>query len=335
MAKFSQSKLKTYRRCPKQYEYKYIEQLRSVRQVPKPSFGTLFHTLVAAWHIAQGVKEGSLKSKPEIGIRGVTDTVDMTLTIPAVSHEDILDLVLPAYRSVFFDNLWPDIAEEFNAEYGGDFVGHCGNVFKAFVENAPPMLHPQKPVYVEHTIENDTFEGIVDLVYESSTGFVQRDYKTSNGYLSVSYDEVATNIQHVLYSTMLPQDIVRSEYLYISTKLPNQEPRRNKNGELSAASRQPWFASSIEVESELQCRVDDEKFWFLQEVPITEQLQANLLNDAYSTIGDIARGSTARTLTYSCMFDCPYKELCTQELFGYDTTLLRKEKYGTKNRNNS
>lgn len=326
MDKFSQSKLKTFRRCPKQYHYKYVDRLRSRRSTPKPSFGTLFHTLIAGYHIARGVSVGSLRSKPEISIRGVTDKVESCLSIPAVSYEDIIDLVIPVYKQVFFDNLWPDVVEEFNETYDGDFIGQCVSVFRAFIEQAP-HTHVDNPVYVEYPISNELFEGVVDLVYETPEGFVQRDYKTSNGYLSISYDEAVTNVQHILYSTMLPVDIIRSEYLYISTKLPGKEPRTNKDGSLSAASRQPWFSSKADIDPELQCRVNDEKFWYLHEVPITEQLQHNLIADAHATIEDIGNKRSPRTLTYSCKFDCPYTELCTQELLGYDTTLLRREKY--------
>lgn len=46
MIKISQSKLKTFRRCPKQYEYKYIQHLEQVRKSLPLALGNWIHSLL-------------------------------------------------------------------------------------------------------------------------------------------------------------------------------------------------------------------------------------------------------------------------------------------------
>lgn len=343
MSSYSQSGVKAFKRCPLKYRYRYVDNIIPKKKAVKPSFGTLFHNIAAAMHIWDGLKRKSLKSPPVVALRDSQEQKHLVVIDAASPLTSVIERVVDRYKEVFWDKLWGDIQEEFDAEYEDDFLAHASNLAWEWHKE---MLDGVTPVYVEHKVNRGQFSGVIDLVYEhldGHYGLVQRDYKTVNAYLDENRkNSSATDIQHIIYGLLLPEAIGMYEYVYVSTNMPTIMPRRIKSGKLAAKpgffnlrTFENWVVQEQPEPEEMQAVkkgfVDDKRFFDVVSTQVTSDLRWNTVGDVLATLNHIAHsekmGDWTRTLMQSCSWDCSYRSLCTNDLYGYDTSLLKKDYY--------
>lgn len=312
---FSQSKLKSFNRCPKQYEYKYIQKLTPKRRERPLFVGSWIHKALETYYESsdrnwkRGYGEYKLQwdrlfdeEKEELSKRG-----DPTISIPRIMR---------GYDFYYKNDGWTPILTE--QEY--------------IVET------PMSGVY---------FKFVVDLgIMDEEDKLWVIDHKTASSIPAATTFH-AMDPQLILYPWGLEQLMKLGQmptmniggviYNYIKSKAPT-EPQLLKSGELSKRKIATDYPTAYlflkrngydpgdfaDILVPLKKRSE---FLRRYRLPREPHVTREVLLDALSVVKRMQDTKRfTRSVSKDCTF-CGYKDLCRAELNGFDTTLMRKNDY--------
>lgn len=303
--------MKVWRRCHKQYDYKYNQRLAKRR----PSLPLIRGSILGEMIDAHSTK-GRLK--------------------PA----DVIHKYYRKYRRLFR-------AEK---EYYGDILGECDRIFKGYIAHwaDDPLKFVRAEALVTVDLGSDIrFIGYVDKIAEDKRKLLWiLDHKS---HKFIPNDEVRfSDLQTVFYvwawNTQSPKDPVSGIiWDYLRTKPPTV-PEVLKSGELTRRenldSDYATYLKAIkdnkldpdDYEDELK-RLRKKESKFYKRVPLPnpnpamiEQIVTEAKNTAIE-IRNLGGVLADRNMTRECPHDCDFFELCQAELRGLDSNFVRKATY--------
>lgn len=315
-----QSSLKTWRRCHKAYEYKYIKNLQK-RHTPNALIrGTIVHAMIEA------------KAKGDDPWEVYDDYIKKNHQVFQEEEE---------YFGI--EEMISDIMEGYFAYYKNDDL-------KPF-----PIKKGKEIRYAEHSFsvpliekENIYFGGVIDMiVMDSKERIWLMDHKTHKTLPKgdLSYLNIQSNLYAWAMSLMdeLPNP-TGMVWNYIRWKQPSK-PQLLKNGSLSKSAKidTTWgiYKKAIreagldikdyeDMKEALQGKEED--FYIRHYLPFNKHVQASILEDAKTTALEIKRNAGKikdRNITRDCSW-CEFYSLCQAELKGLDTSTILKFDYKEK-----
>lgn len=313
---FNQSRIKTYNRCPKQYDYKYNQLLEPKARVRPLYLGSWIHACLEThykqgdWKVghAEYVADWNKLFEEE---RTALRTRGKTVGPP---FPELVQRIMSSY-------LWYTRNDKF------------------------------KPYLIEQVLEVPTplivngkrfiFKGRLDIIMEDEEGL----------YWLWDHKSASTIPQPTAFHAMDPQlmlypwaaerqydiKIAGIYYNYVKSKAPTI-PKLNKDGSLSRrkiSTDYPTLFRFLKREGYdpndfadiLRPMARKSDFLRRYRMPREPQVTKEIVLDALSVvkrIDDTKRWT--RTITRDCV-RCPYVDLCRSELNGFDTELMRKEKF--------
>lgn len=320
----SWSELKTFQRCPKQWEYKYEDRL-----VPKQKSRPLY---LGSWvHAALEThyREGDWK----IGHQDYVNDYNKLFEEERVQLESkrgrrgmalpkIVEGILKSYLWYYRDDGWTVKATE-----------------QAF--------EVETPLKIDGKVQ--TLQGIIDLVVVDAEGrWWVVDHKTA-GNIPDAGAYHAMDPQLMLYPWAAKQawgwDIAGVIYNYVKSKPPGI-PKINKDNSLS---KRKFVSDYPTVYRFLVSNGYDPRDFrdillplrrkspFLRRyrLPRESVVTREILLDALTTAKHIRTDKRRyRVITKDCASMCSYHDLCRAELNGFDTSLMRKTKFTPKEERN-
>jgi ATP-dependent helicase/DNAse subunit B len=315
---FSHSELKTYQRCPKQWEYKY-EQLLVPKAKSKPLFmGNWVHKALET-HYSQGdwkighneyVNEWNrLFEEERIALR----TKRGKISLPP--FPEIVERIMRSYVWYYRDEGWKVVATEQEFEV-------------------------PTPLTIDGEVQ--MFKGIIDLIIEDEEGLLWIiDHKTaSNIPEATSFHGM--DPQLMLYpwaaKRMWGMDIAGIYYNYVKSKPPTI-PTITKTGALSRrkiVTDYPTYVRFLKANGydphdfreELVPLQKKSPYLRRYRYPREKVVTQEVVLDALTTVQKIRRPERhIRVITRDCSRMCSYHNICRAELNGFDTAQMRKHDF--------
>jgi len=327
----NQSRIKMFRRCQKQYSFRYDyaeDGLELVPRVPKVQLrrGTWLHALQEA-HNREWAKDSGFKIKYTPWEEIHEQFCDEYDQLFDEEKEEYGDLPFECHRLFQgYLRFWKDEAEQYRVA-----ALHNGKPAIEFVvKHGPPKISSEFP-----------FKGRLDLMVEDVEygGLWLRDAKWVK---SIPDDEERMmspqNCMYVWACKRLGYDVRGFIYDYGRTKAP-AIPAVLKRGTLSLRQRMDtdyhtylwaikelhgdlWkqYAKTVYREKLLSLR-DREVLWFRRErIPVEDHKIRQALIEFVVSVRDIQRRSryAPRSYFYNCRWGCDYHSLCVSEFAGLD-----------------
>jgi len=308
------SMVKSYRRCPKQYEYKYIHQLQRVKPAPPLIRGTIIHTLLDH----RSIKGGGLGFN----------------TLMAQYEE--------RYGALF---------KEEQDMYGADFLESIGRVYKGYLRtyDDTDLEYLSSEEFVSTPLVGDIlYQGHLDKRVLKDGRVWIMDHKT---HKNIPTEEQRFNdYQILLYLWAYNREHPKGEQIdgviwdYIRTKPPTV-PEKLVKGGLSVAKNQdtdvytytkelvklrlnpkapPYREFLADLEKRQRHRFYHRVFLPAPSKPMIESVVRDFTTTAQMMHG--LKGYYPRNSTRDCSW-CEYYRLCTAELKGLDDDFIRKTEF--------
>jgi len=315
---FSQSKLKSFNRCPKQYEYKYIQKLSPKRKQRPLFFGSWVHKAVESYY-----------TTPDRNWR--LGFNEYKINWDALFEEERQDMMAGRGKSDPLIAI-PRIMRGYEFYYKND--------------GWDPVLTEQEYI-VETPMPGVFFKLVVDLgILDEEEKLWVVDHKTASSIPAANTFH-GMDPQLILYPWALERLMENGQltkypiggviYNYIKSKPPSL-PQLNKDGSLSKRKIATDYPTAYlflkqngydpkdfaEILVPLKNRSD---FLRRYRLPREPYVTKEILLDALSVV---KRMQTTRRFTRSVSKDCSfcgYRDLCRAELNGFDTTIMRKTDY--------
>ncbi len=318
--KISQSKLKTFRRCPKQYEYKYKEQLEPVRKSVPLALGNWIHSMLEAHYKGEDWLEtyGELTHKFN-GFLG--EEKEHYGDLPGISAR-----LMNGYM-----DFWEE--EDKNLE-----VISVEEDFE--VDIGKGLLFKFKP----DMIVRDKRDGVVSCW----------DHKSNKHLPDTEWRN--TDIQSTLYLWALNQLGIKVDqfvFNYIRTKPPTI-PRMTKAGRMSKVKIETDYLTlknfieenDLVIDDNLQTWLDNLKassnFYKRISIAKPKLVTKTMIEELYSTATMIDFMDSDDDLAYyrvlnkACDWDCSFQDLCNADLMGSpQANQIRKQRYQKEVRRNN
>ena len=316
--KISQSKLKTFRRCPKQYEYKYIEGLEPTRKSVPLALGNWIHSMLEAHYKGEDWLEtyGELTHK----FNGfLAEEKEHYGDLPGISAR-LMNGYMDFWEEEDKNLEIISVEEDFEVDIGK------GLLFKF----KPDM------------IVKDKRDGVISCW----------DHKSNKTLPDTEWRN--TDIQSTLYLWALNQLGIKVDqfiFNYIRTKPPTV-PRMTKAGRMSKVKIEtdyPTLKSFIEendlvIDDNLQTWLDNLKansnFYKRISIAKPQLLTNTMIQELYSTATMINFMDSDDDLAYyrvlnkACDWDCSFQDLCNADLMGSpQANQIRKQRYQKEVRN--
>lgn len=308
MFKVSQSKIKTYRRCHKQYRYKYIDKIMKKVKSKPLVLGTIVHEALEAFLLGKDIepvfKAHEKKFNKLFSEEGYEDVIPLSRTM--------VDMYIHRYKN--------------DKEY---------NRFKP--------VHVEAEFSVP-LIEGVLFEGKIDGIVEDHKGrhwvLEHKTYaKETSEAQRMSDIQVASYSWAMEQAGMVPPSGVIWDYL---RKKAPALPEPLKKGGLSKSqgidTTYDIYLKAIEdngldpkdYEEVLErLKAQKDKFQYRITLPFSQKATDIIVTDLKSTATEIKHLGHIlqdRNLTKDCSW-CDYFSLCQGEMRGHDTDFIIKQQY--------
>lgn len=317
---FSWSEIKTYQRCPKQHEYKYLERLVP-RAKSRPLFlGNWVHAALQT-HYASGdwrlghneyvAEWNKLFEEEKIALR----TRGRQVSPP---FPEIVERIMKSYVFYNREDEWEPIAIE-----------------QEFEVDTPLVIGGKRL----------KLKGIIDLIVKDGDGLLWVvDHKTA-GTIPAPTSFHAMDPQLMLYPWAAKKawgwDVAGIYYNYVKSRPPSL-PKINKNGTLSKAKIVTDYPTLFRFLKGNGYDPNDfrdqliplrkrspflKRYKYPREATVTKEILLDVLSVAKHSREDNRR---TRTITRDCASMCSFHDLCRAELNGLDTTMMRKHNFTLK-----
>lgn len=311
----SNSKVKTWNRCHKQFEFKYVMGLRPKKRKFHLELGSWVHDLLMYYHDGQDWKKRHRILKVKFG------------NLFEEEKEDLGDLPGEAFR----------LMRSYLRTYEKEDRDH--RTIDTEMNEIVTM-----PSGLE-------FNFIIDEIYEDAEGGLWlRDHKTVSKFMPKDFMLLDAQLTRYFYcAEKLGYTPLRGvEFNEIRTKAPTI-PHLNKNGFLSQAKNidtdyWTYLAEIKKLKQSPKIYKDylrhlweqDEKFFrrsrLPKDKPVTQQMMAELDMASHEIEASEQTGEFPRSPDKSCEWMCDYKDLCIIDLQGGDISSVIKMKYETRKR---
>lgn len=306
---FNQSRLKTFDRCPKQYEYKYLQLLEPKKKARPLFLGSWVHSALET-HYAKG----DWKIGHELYVKQWNKLFKEERTLLSQKGGPLPSLVERIMRSY----LWYHRDEDW------------------------------EPVYIEEVLEVPTplildgrrfiFKGRLDLVVRDGEGKLWLvDHKTASTIPQPTAFH-AMDPQLMLYpwaaKIQFNIDIAGVVYNYVRSKPPSL-PKINLDGSISKrkiVTDYPTLLRFLKANGKnpadyrplLKQLYRKSDFLRRYKMPRENVVTKQILLDTLSKVKRIDETKRfTRTITRDCV-RCPYADICRAELNGFNTDMARK-----------
>lgn len=317
--RISNSKAKTWRRCPKQYEFKYVHKLRPKRRKIHLELGSWVHDLLMHYHDGQDWKK---------------------------QHRLL---------TVKFNNLFEEEKEDLG-DLPQEALRLMSSYLRHYEKQDKDHHTIDTEMNEIITMPDGTeFNFIIDEIYEEpGQGLWLRDHKTVGKFMPADFMLIDAQLTRYFYCAekLGYTPLLGVEFNEIRTKAP-VVPEELKSGLLSQRQNMDtdyWTylraikrrKQSPKIYMETLRRLwereqGDSRFFrrsrLPKDKPVTDRMMAELTMTAQEIEAAEAVNRFPRTADKSCEWMCDYMDLCVVELTGGDTSSLIKMKYDQKKRN--
>jgi hypothetical protein len=316
---FSQSKLKTFNRCPKQYEYKYVDHLNPKRKFRPLLVGSWVHRAVQTYYESGDWKIGFNEYKQRNWDNLFEEEREMLSE--KGNPAQAIPKIMRGYKFYYRDDGWEPVIVE-------------------------------QEILVETPLKGVFFKGVVDLGIMEDGKLWVIDHKTA-GSIPAATTFHAMDPQLILYPWALGVLMKRGEieerpiggviYNYIRSKPPT-EPSINKDGTFSKRKIVTDYPTVYlfltkngydpkdfsETLIPLRRRSELLRRYRLPREPVVTK---SILLDALSVVRRIQTSNRfTRSVSKDCGW-CSYRDLCRADLNGLDTTRMRATDFTTEEDN--
>jgi hypothetical protein len=319
----SWSELKTFQRCPKQWEYKYDDRLVPKAKARPLYLGSWVHAALESYYVGGDWRIGHNEYLKDYNKLFEEERIGLE-TKRGRRGPSLPDIVTRIMKSYVF------------------YRKNEGWTVKAVEQ----PFEVDTPLKINGKVQ--PFQGIIDLVIEDLEGrWWVVDHKTA-GTIPEATAFHAMDPQLMLYPWAAKQawgwDIAGVIYNYVKSKPPGI-PQLTRAGALSKRKivtdyptvlrflRDNNFdpAEFLDVLRPLRKR---SPFLRRYRLPRERVVTKQILLDSLSTAKRIRSTERRyRVITRDCSTQCAYHDLCRSELNGFDTSLMRKQKFTIKEEN--
>lgn len=320
----SWSELKTFQRCPKQHEYKYVDRLVPKKKARPLYLGSWVHAALESYYVGGDWKIGHNEYLKDYN---------------ALFEEE--RIALETKRGRRGERL-PDIVTRIMKSYVY-YQRNEGWTVKAVEQ----PFEVDTPLKIDGKVQ--PFQGVIDLVIEDPEGrWWVVDHKTA-GTIPDASSFHAMDPQLMLYPWAAKQawgwDIAGVIYNYVKSKPPGV-PKLTKAGNISKAKlvtdyptlRRFLLANGydpLDFRDVLRPLRKRSPFLRRYRLPRETIVTKEVLLDSLATAKHIRKAKRRyRVITRDCASMCSYHDLCRAELNGFDTSLMRKQNFTLKEENN-
>lgn len=313
---FNQSRLKTFDRCPKQYDYKY-NQLLQPKQHERPLFlGSWIHACLETHY-----RDGDWKIGHQIYVNQWNKLFEEEQLALRQKGKRLLPPLPEVVERIMKSYLWYWREDGWKPKY-----------IETVLE-VPTPLKIDGRVFV--------FKGRLDLVIEDDDGLLWL----------VDHKSASTIPQPTAFHAMDPQlmlypwaaekqmgiQLAGIIYNYVGSKPPSV-PKINRNGTISKRKVKTDYPTLLrflkqndfdpaDFKPVLKQLYRKSEFLRRYRMPRERVVTREILLDTLSKIKRIDETKRfTRTITRDCV-RCPYMDICRAELNGFNTELMRKERY--------
>lgn len=311
------SKVKSFRRCMKSYDYKYLQNLQRKRPAPPLVRGTIIHEMLDA------------RARKKMGEKGKSPLI-------------ILDDYTQKYGQLF---------REEREEYGENFIGDIMRIYKGYERTyaEDDLTFEASEEEIETQLTKDiVFKGHLDkrLVDAKNRRWIM-DHKS---HKSIPDEEARFADYQILlylwaYNRENPKTVADGVlWDYLRTKPPTL-PEQLKNGQLTQRANldSDYYTYAQELRrlkldpkpyelylGELKKR-SAKKFYLRVPLPAPPKVMVDsVVSDFKYTSEQMAKATVfPRSMTKDCSW-CEYYRLCMSELRGLDASFVRKTDYEEK-----
>lgn len=317
----SWSELKTFQRCPKQHQYKYVDRLVAKGKQRPLYLGSWVHSCLEQFYIGGDWKIGhapylkdynSLFEEERVALE--TKRGKRGRPLP-----EIVEQIMKSYVWYYRDEGWKVIATE-----------------QAFEVDTPLKINGRV----------QPLQGIIDLIAEDPEGrWWVIDHKTASTIPDAGAFH-AMDPQLMLYPWAAKEawgwDIAGVIYNYVKSKPPGIPQLTAKTGQLSKRKIVTDYPTLFRFlkkngydpnDFRDQLRPLRRKSPFLRRyrLPRESVVTKEVLLDALTTAKHIREDKRRyRVITRDCSSQCSYHDLCRAELNGFDTSIMRKQNFTPK-----
>lgn len=324
------SMLKTFRRCPKQAEYKYARRLKPKRLGQPLKRGTWIHKLLEVH-----AKALMAEARPKAALEAMWE-----------EHRRL---------SKDFDRLFDE-----EKEYYGDLPREIGQIMRAYFWHY--AKHPWKVLDVEFVLEAELPDGAlfrakIDLLVEDEFGLWIVDHKSHKTLPKLDYRILDAQSADYLWAAAKNGIPVEGHlWNYVRWKMPTT-PLVLQSGRIShkaidtdyltfkegveAAGVDPssdaWVAAKLRYLKGLRYQgpgtVQASTFFRRDPLEKSKALISQVAREAYHTHRRMSAYPfdrpeiVERSIDRSCSYLCGYSDLCATELWGGNAKQLIKAKY--------
>lgn len=317
----SWSEIKTFQRCPKQHEYKYIERLVP-RAKSRPLFmGNWVHAALESHYIDGDWKVGHAEYVKQWNALFEEERNELRSRrgrIVLKPFPEIVERIMKSYIWYYRDEGWEvhAVEQEFEVD---------------------------TPLKIDGVTQR--FKGIIDLIVKDQDGLLWIvDHKTA-GNIPEPTSFHAMDPQLMLYPWAAKQawnmDVAGIYYNYVKSKPPT-EPQLLKSGGISkrkVVTDYPTLYRFLKREGFDPADFVDQlrplrkrspylrRYRYPREAVVTKSILLDALSVTKHIRGDNRR---SRTITRDCATMCSFHDLCRAELNGLDTSMMRKQNFTLK-----
>lgn len=316
---FSHSELKTFQRCPKQWEYKY-DQLLVPKEKSKPLYmGNWVHKALET-HYSQGtwkigheeyVSDWNKLFEEE---RNALRTKRGKISLPP--FPEIVERIMRSYVWYYRDEGWEVVATEQEFEV-------------------------EVPLKIDGVPQ--TFKGIIDLIIKDEAGLLWIiDHKTASTIPDPTSFH-AMDPQLMLYpwaaKRMWDMDVAGIYYNYVKSKPPTIPQLTKSTGQISRrkiVTDYPTYVRFLkengydpkDFAEELRPLMKKSPYLRRYRYPREAIVTREIVLDSLTTVKKIRGGGRHnRVITRDCARMCSYQAICRAELNGFDSTQMRKHDF--------
>lgn len=295
----SNSKVKTFLRCPKKFEYRYVENLQPRRKELPLERGTWIHECLEAYYKGKDWKKTHAKLTKQ-------------------------------FRQLF---------EEEREMLGNDLPQECERIVKSYLNHWDDSDWKIIAVELEYNIKirGRQYKGKIDLVIKDNLGVWVIDHKTNKTMPKEATPIM--DPQMTLYAAVLEKKGLKCAgtiHNHIRTKAP-KDPKVLKSGELSKAKCDTDYRTYLRAIKKLGLDVEEyrdqlnalkaqkDKFFVRYRVPMKRAAVKSMFSD-YEVIGEIIDRMKVfpRNISIQCKRDCPFLKICLIELNGGNADTVKR-----------
>lgn len=319
LIELSFSKYKTFHRCKKKYNYKYIQKLQSKKKSRPLTTGSWIHECLESYYKTGKWKKGFNKYKKELW--------DNMFEEEQVEYQDIMNTVEDIMKRYVKQDKIRDKEKIIAVEQD----------FKIQIPGTPVVLVGK----IDLITQNDL--GIWVYDHKSAKKVPDEEFRLMDYQLSLYYFIVSTIRKHLGIDKSIP--VVGVKFNYIRTKLPNKPELLKKGGLTRRKDLDCDYDTYLEaiIENDLDeddyqeelSRCKTKRFFETRTLPKSNTMVRNIILEMHST-GDsifLKNYGMSRNVTKDCAWDCEYKSLCLSELHGHDVSFILETEFELKDAN--